>query len=492
MRICVRNKILLSFLTVFFLALLTLGYFTYYQMQNTNAQIIKQQMTSEKEKLDLYIQNYMNNTGVTPSADTFVDNCNYWINQLSMFTQYRLALYNNKGILLCDTNPYGKRLTVRNKDFIYVLNGDYYVSIVENDNNHYANLYYPVTENGKTISVIVYSKNFTPLYKSSDKFLSMLVVFAIFIFALISFFSYIISKNITTPLIKLSDASEQISHGNFDLNFEVKSNDEIGDLAKSFNNMNKKIKSQIELIERDRDTLKELEEYRKKFLDNVTHELKTPLTIISGYAQVIKSSKFEDISLIEEGINHIESESNRLYRLVTELLELSEATSNHMGKRFEKINISEIITALCTEMNIKASHYKMYLECNLDENIFVFGDSDNLKECFINVIDNAIKYGTIGTNISINYTKDEQNVYFIIKNKGKGIDKDKIEDIFKPFFRVDRQKSRSLGSNGLGLAITKSIIESHHGEINIESIKNDVTTVTLKIPLFVYNSETSC
>lgn len=490
MHINLKYKILFSFLTIFFLALLTLGYFTYNQMQNTNKQMITGQMSSEKEKLDLYIQDYMDKSGFTPSKDTFFDNCDNWITQLSMYTQYRLILYTKNGRLIHDTNPYGGKVTVNNKDFNNTIKGSCCISIYKKNSSHFANLYYPIIDNGQTIAVIVYSKDFTSVYKNGDKFLSILIVFAIFIFTLISFISYIISKNITMPLIKLRDASEQISHGNFDMDFEIKSNDEIGDLAKSFKIMDRKIKSQIEHIKNDRDTLKELEEHRKKFLDNVTHELKTPLTVISGYVQVIKNSEFKDISIIEEGINNIESESNRLYRLVTELLQLSEADSDHIERVFEKINITELINIICREMNVKASHYKMYIKCNVHEDIFVLGDSDGLKECFINIIDNAIKYGTLGTTILVNYTKDENNVYFTVENEGTGIDKDKLGEVFKPFFRTDKQKSRRLGSNGLGLSITKSIIENHHGEIKIESIINKKTTVIIKIPLFVYNFET--
>ncbi|MFA9397425.1 MAG: sensor histidine kinase [Clostridiaceae bacterium] len=308
------------------------------------------------------------------------------------------------------------------------------------------------------------------------------LTFYLLIFFIDIVIALFVSKQITTPIEQLAKQSAEIADGNISKSIKINSRDEAEKLSIIINKMDEKNKSQIQIIKKDRDELRDNFEQRKVFFDNVTHELKTPITTILGYSQIIKDNGFNEKDFFDRGIEHIISESKRLDRMVGELLDYSKSISKDASYKFKNIDISPIIKNTSKDMNIKGKKYNILIECNADDELSINGDKDKIKEVLINLIDNSLKYGKVNSIIRVDAYLYLDNVILKVRDEGEGINEKDLENIFQPFYRVSKKKSREKGSNGLGLSITKAIVENHGGTIKVESKIKKGTTVTINLP----------
>ncbi|AIQ73406.1 sensor histidine kinase [Paenibacillus odorifer] len=343
-------------------------------------------------------------------------------------------------------------------------------------------LSFPILQKQSTIGFLNYQKDYSQLYQRNARFQSIIKMFAAIIFSFIFIASIIISKKITKPIRELTESSNQVTLGNFDIDILISSNDEVGELARRFQIMIKHIKDQIEIIEQERDEVKQAQTQSKVFFDNVTHELKTPLTTILGYAQILKDNGFTDSPFFEKGINYIIRESQRLNRTVVDILELSQSATLSTTYRFEKVDISEIAKEACEDMRIKARKYNINIHFQLQEGLFALGDRDKLKEVLLNLLDNSIKYGYVNSAIYVESYKNKEEVVLKIKDEGKGIPEEDIIHVFEPFYRAKKNRLQEKGSAGLGLTIVKNTIDDHHGSIKLQSILNEGTEIKVSLP----------
>lgn len=233
----------------------------------------------------------------------------------------------------------------------------------------------------------------------------------------------------------------------------------------------------------DRDTLKELSIQQKIFFDNVTHELKTPLTTIVGYSELLINNGFTDEEFFSKATSRIISEGERLNRMVVDLLELSRSTSNNFSYEFKIIDLSLLVKRTCEDMFLKSKRYNMEISFSLEDNLIIYGDEDKMKEVLINLIDNSIKYGEVNSIIQVTCYKENDSIILKVQDEGEGIGENDLKNIFEPFYRVSKKKSVEKGSSGLGLNIVKAIIEKHKGSIVIDSVLNIGTEVTITLPL---------
>ncbi|MCU9812736.1 sensor histidine kinase [Paraclostridium sp. AKS81] len=231
-------------------------------------------------------------------------------------------IYNDMGGLLYPRTEKYKQLK-RTKDMENALNGELSYTIEYKDDKALVYVSYPIFREDKLIGMIRFANDYTPLFNKTKLFINKTLIFSVMIFAVSMIIAYIISKQITSPIKNLANKTKEVTDGNFDVNIDISSSDELGMLASDFNNMIETINTQIKTIEEDRDNLRELSEKQKKFFDNVTHELKTPMTTIIGYSEIIKDNQFTDEEFFNKGINRIISEANRLNRMIVQLLDIS-------------------------------------------------------------------------------------------------------------------------------------------------------------------------
>lgn len=236
----------------------------------------------------------------------------------------------------------------------------------------------------------------------------------------------------------------------------------------------------IVLILNDVTELRLLQEKQKQFVTNVSHELRTPLTTILGYVDLLKE-KGGNREIFNTSVDYLQSASDRLLRLVNDLIDLSTLNKSAFEIEPKSTNMAALVGDIVGQMSLKAHKYGIKLNADLPDTSEANIDPVRLKQAVVNILDNAIKYSQ-GENISVNLIEEENWIRLIIKDNGCGIPKDLLDNVFEPFYRIDKARSRDMGGNGLGLAITKEIIDKHGGNISIESAVGKGTTVAMSLP----------
>ncbi|MBY0124053.1 two-component system histidine kinase PnpS [Bacillus sp. S/N-304-OC-R1] len=224
------------------------------------------------------------------------------------------------------------------------------------------------------------------------------------------------------------------------------------------------------LVFHDITDIKKLEQMRKDFVANVSHELKTPITSIKGFSETLLDGAMEDKESLEAFLKIILQESDRLQSLVHDLLDLSKIEQQSFNLSIKQYNISDTLEEVLAILKQKAVEREIHITLEKgNDPILIEADADRLKQIFLNLINNALTYTPSGGRISINLSESKTKVFIKIKDTGIGIDKEEIPRIFERFYRVDKARSRNSGGTGLGLAIVKHLIEAHKGEISVES-----------------------
>ena len=227
-----------------------------------------------------------------------------------------------------------------------------------------------------------------------------------------------------------------------------------------------------------------LEDMRKEFVANVSHELRTPLTSIKSYSETLLDGALEDRETAEHFLTVINSEADRMTRLIRDLLQLSRLDYQQTKWNFEKMSLVELVRNVADRMKIEADSRRQTIECfELNEIPEIEGDYGRLEQVAFNIIGNAVKYTPEGGKITVYIGKIYNDVYFKVADTGIGIPEEDIDRIFERFYRVDKARSREMGGTGLGLSIAKEIVEAHKGSINISSKVGVGTEVTVRLPV---------
>lgn len=226
------------------------------------------------------------------------------------------------------------------------------------------------------------------------------------------------------------------------------------------------------------------ENIRRELVANVSHELRSPLTTISGFIETLQNEELEKDQL-KRFLNIMQEEANRMSRIVSDLLSLSKIEINLYSRPKEKINIINEVKIAIDALEIVALESQKKIKLDVSEDIFftkVIGDSDEIVEVFHNLIENAIKYSFPKTDIDVLVYLEEANLCVEISNMGHGIPDEHIPRVTERFYRVDKARSRDIGGTGLGLAIVKNILLRHDAKLFISSILNEKTTFKVSFP----------
>ncbi|WP_113883882.1 MULTISPECIES: HAMP domain-containing sensor histidine kinase [Cytobacillus] len=281
-----------------------------------------------------------------------------------------------------------------------------------------------------------------------------------------------LSKALAKPLIKMKEATSQISSGDFSVSLPKTGDDELGDLARS-----------IQLLAGD---LNYLREERNEFLSSISHELRTPLTYIKGYADIVQK---RDLSPEERSqyLSIILEETNRLSDMVKNLFDLARIDKNTFDIKKRPIDLKEFMKKIETKFSPAFTEKGMLLSVNCLESITISADASRLEQIIFNLLDNAIKYSSPGDKTTINISRTKKHVIININDTGRGISEEELPFIFNRFYRVDKSRARALGGTGLGLAIVKELVHAHGGTISVCSREGDGTEFEI-----VFKGETEC
>ncbi|WP_458126767.1 sensor histidine kinase [Paenibacillus sp. Z3-2] len=268
------------------------------------------------------------------------------------------------------------------------------------------------------------------------------------------------------PIKKLTQATKRIAAGDFNVKLNIKQTTEIGTLARSFEEM--------------MHDLKQLEQMRREFVTNVSHEVQSPLTSISGYASALKQ-----VNLSEHERNRyldiIISEAKRMSKMSDSLLKLSLLESQSQQLRLSSLSLDEQIRRVIVALQPQWSARNIHFELDL-ENVMITADHDQLNQVWTNILGNSIKFSRDGGMIKVSIEEDIKTVTVRISDTGIGIPLEDQKRIFERFFKADRSHSRKYDGSGMGLAIVKQIVSLHQGEIRVESEPGQGTTFIITLP----------
>lgn len=238
----------------------------------------------------------------------------------------------------------------------------------------------------------------------------------------------------------------------------------------------------IVLVFHDITELKKLEQMRKDFVANVSHELKTPITSIKGFSETLLDGAMNDKDTLKYFLSIILNESDRLQSLVEDLLDLSKIEKQGYKLNLSYVNIHELLEEILIILEVKAKEKDIHLEFQkASKDLYVFADNSRVKQIFINLINNALAYTQAGDTVKISVEDANEEVEIKVADTGIGMDEEELPRIFERFYRIDKARSRNSGGTGLGLAIVKHLVEAHHGHIAVNSKVNKGTTFIVKL-----------
>jgi signal transduction histidine kinase len=290
----------------------------------------------------------------------------------------------------------------------------------------------------------------------------------------VSFLQSLFLSRIHVHRIKrLSEATSQVSQGNYHVKVNTSNFDEIGELANDFNHMVNKINESMLEIE-------SLENRRRQFMADVSHEMRTPLTTISGVIEGLKNDMIPEDDK-ERGINLVSQEAKRLIRLVNENLDYEKIRSNQIQLYKEDIQLLEVLEIIQEQLSILAEEKKNQIIVEAAPDIMVLADYDRLIQILINITKNSIQF-TSGGTIWLRGRKEDHATIIEVEDTGMGIDSKEIENIWRRFYKADLSRtSTSYGEFGLGLSIVKQLVLLHHGEIDVTSEEGKGTKFTIRL-----------
>jgi len=277
----------------------------------------------------------------------------------------------------------------------------------------------------------------------------------------------IVSTIIVKPLKEMQKLAKRISQGDYSARIGLKSRDEIGELASSLNHM--------------AEQLTDIENMRKKLIQNVSHDLRTPITSIKGYLELLEDENFTEEEKIKS-INTIQKEVERMERIVKEITRLSVIDSKNYPLNIEKLELNSVVGELMPIIGIEAEKKKIQIKNDsLQKEIFIIGDKEKVKEIIINLLINAIKFTNEGF-IRISTSQNKNYASLIIEDTGIGIDSEDMPHIFERFYRGEKSRSQDYSGLGIGLAIVKELVYMQNGSIEVESETNKGSKFTVKFP----------
>ncbi|WP_297436724.1 cell wall metabolism sensor histidine kinase WalK [uncultured Clostridium sp.] len=287
-----------------------------------------------------------------------------------------------------------------------------------------------------------------------------------------------IEKKILSPIEDLRSMVLKISDGDYSVRVQNNVLNEIGTLIDEFNSMAQKLE--------DSENIQiEYENNRKNIIANISHDLKTPITSINGYVDLIIDGEISDKEKLSKYLDVISSNCNYMNKLIDDLFLFSKLDMQKVDFEFTDINISNYIEDIMGEFKFTFEEdsltFNYYDEIKND--ILVNIDAKQLYRTIRNIVGNAKKYGTDNLNVKVRLYNDTGNIFLSIKDNGHGIPEADIQNIFNRFYRVDKERTKNIMSTGLGLAISKEIVEAHNGEIFVESDIGFGSTFTIKLPI---------
>ncbi len=348
------------------------------------------------------------------------------------------------------------------------LKGDFY-GFFDDGEGPWLTIAKPIFRQGKEVIGAIYFHTPIPELQRARSTVFRLFLTSVFIsLAVSALLVYVFSKTLSKPLKQIKSAARVIANGEFQNRLDIRSRDEIGELAVSFNQM--------------ASALQKLEEVRRSFIANVSHELRTPMTTIRGFVEGILDGTIPS-ERHETYLGIVKEETERLNRLVNDLLDLAKMEAGELSLDMRDFEINELLRRTVIKLENLIVGKNLQVEAFFEEeSTYVNADPDAIERVVLNLLHNAIKFTDPGGRIRVSTAVSKERVFVSVEDDGMGIEKDEIDFIGERFYQSDKSRGKDKSGTGLGLAIIKNIINEHRQEIWVESEpgKGSKFTFTLK------------
>lgn len=336
----------------------------------------------------------------------------------------------------------------------------------------------PIIENGKITEYAFAIASLQPVNEAMLVLKDYYVYALIIVFLVIILLSFYYSKIIVKPLIKINRVTKKMANFDFSEKLPVTADDEIGGLSGSINTLSVNLKDRIDRLnvantklQQDIERERQLEKTRKEFISGVSHELKTPLSVIRSFAEGIKDGVSKDTSYYTDVILE---ETENMNRLIVEMLELAKLESGTYKLDMTTFSIGELTQQVYTKLLFSMEEKHLQVNIDADPSILVKANRSRIEQVVVNLLSNAIRYTPDGEKIQVSIIEAEDTVKVEIENTGNPIPEESLEKIWDRFYRLDASRSRHTGGTGLGLSIVKNILDLHHAEYGVYNTTNSV------------------
>ena len=350
-------------------------------------------------------------------------------------------------------------------------NADDEIMDYEENNIHYKIFISPIKDTAGKTTYIFAMTSLQPVDEAVQMLGDYYIYLIVFVLLLVVLASFYYSKKIAKPLLQINDSTNKIANLDFSETIPITSKDEIGTLSHNINTLSKTLHSYINQLQQDIEKEKQLENTRKEFISGVSHELKTPLSIMKSC-----------ISILEDGVasnkkdyyfKAMTKEVDKMDMLIVDMLELAKFESGTYKMKMEVFYIDQVIEYICEQLAIDITNKNIHVHKQLS-NSMVVANQHRIEQVLTNFITNAIRYTPEHKSILISAIEENERVKVCVENEGTHISEEHLEKIWDRFYRGDTSRQRSKGGTGLGLAISKNILELHDAEYGVLNTEDGV------------------
>jgi len=396
--------------------------------------------------------------------------------QLSAQLETRVRILDDRGTVLVDSGQ-GRQLTsgadLRADPLVArALSGEQAGRVREVGGETAMHVVLPALVEGRLVGVVYLSQPLRDVAAVLHDLRLRLLLSTAIALSLSALVGLLFSRAIASPLRRLTEAAGAVAQGQFDQQVPISSQDEIGRLSRAFNDMTARLRAARQM--------------QVNFVADVSHELRTPLTAVKGMVETLRDGAVDDSQVRDRFLETVESETDRLIRLVNDLLLLSRADSEALNLRLAPVELASLAQAAVDRLATRAHARDVVLRIQTDPRApQAWADPDRIEQVLFNLLDNALKYSRAGGTVVIAVGTGQDGVRSAlvqVRDEGIGIPAQDLPRIGQRFYRADKARSRAEGGSGLGLAIARALIEAHGGQLWLESQEGVGTTASFTLP----------
>jgi signal transduction histidine kinase len=422
--------------------------------------------------IELQAQNVMPPVEEVPLGDVDLEYLADASLQLSSQLDTRIRIVDAQGVVLVDSHQVEQGADLRDDPLVAQALTGQYASDTDQSGRYQSaiHLALPVLVEGQLVGAVYLSQPLQDAIAVLSDLRSRWLLSTVIAVVLSGIVGLLLSGAIARPLRLLTAAAGAVARGKLNQQVPVRSRDEVGRLSQAFNEMTARLHAARQM--------------QVDFVANVSHELRTPLTAVKGLVETLRDGAVDDPQVRDRFLETVEDETDRLIRLVNDLLILSRVDSEALDLQRQAVDLAYLAQATAAKLESQVDTHQVTLRVKASPRTpFAWADPDRIEQVLVNLLDNAIKYSHPGGMVTIRVAGDPDGMARVeVHDQGMGIPAEDLPRIGERFYRADRARSRTEGGSGLGLAIAQALVEVHGGHLCLESEEGRGTQVTITLP----------